>query len=163
MSQDHEEEYSTQTQIEKPRRTNSPRFNLDEDGKRRATLTRRVHHVRTKGERIEVSFDAKGQPLGKEGDELQSWIGVLAREHIPIWISVFRSSDLAPRKERVWVEIVTSFTVEPSFKKQALKSCAELAKNFRYDIYQAFVRDNIDEENVWQRQPKVVHNYPIIS
>ncbi|GMN54079.1 hypothetical protein TIFTF001_023184 [Ficus carica] len=124
---------------------------------------RRVHLVRTKRERIEVSFDTKGQPLGKEGDELQSWIGVLAREHIPIWISDFRSADLAPRKERVWVEIVTSFTVEPSFKKQALKSCAESAKNFRYDFYQAFVRDHIDEETMRQRPPKVVHNYPTIS
>ncbi|GMN46141.1 hypothetical protein TIFTF001_015334 [Ficus carica] len=59
----------------------------------------------TKGEQIAVSFDAKGQPLGKEGDELQSWIGVLAQEHIPIWISDFRSTDLAPRKERLWVEV----------------------------------------------------------
>ncbi|GMN20036.1 hypothetical protein TIFTF001_042977 [Ficus carica] len=73
MSQHNEEDLSTQTQIGKPRRTNSPRFNPDEDG----------------------------QPLGKEGDELQSWIGVLARELIPIWISDFRSADLAPRKERV--------------------------------------------------------------
>ncbi|GMN51397.1 hypothetical protein TIFTF001_020547 [Ficus carica] len=152
MSQDHEEEYSTQTQIGKPRRTNSPRFNPDKDGKRRATLMRRVHQVRIKGERIEVSFDAKGQPLGKEGDELQSWIGVLAREHIPIWISDFRSADLAPRKERVWVEVATSFTVELSFKKQALKSCAVSAKNFRYDLYQAFVRDHIDEENILSEQ-----------
>ncbi|GMN67581.1 hypothetical protein TIFTF001_036649 [Ficus carica] len=105
MSQDHEEECSTQTQIGKLWRTNSPRFNPDEDG----------------------------QPLGKEGDELQSWIGLLAREHIPIWISDFKSADLAPRKERV------------------------------YDIYEAFVRDHIDEENVWQRPSKVVHNYPTIS
>ncbi|GMN58860.1 hypothetical protein TIFTF001_027954 [Ficus carica] len=147
MSQDHEEECSTQIQVGKPRRTNSPRFNPDEDGKRRATLMRRVHQVRTKGQRIEVSFDAKGQPLGKEGDELQSWIGVLAREHIPIWISDFRSADLAPRKEIVWMEVVTSFTVEESFKKQVLKSCGESAKGFRYDIYQAIVRDHIDEEN----------------
>ncbi|GMN61282.1 hypothetical protein TIFTF001_030374 [Ficus carica] len=79
MSQYNEEDLSTQTQIGKPRRTNSPRFNPDEDDKRRATLLRRVHIVRSKGERIEVSFDTKGQPLGKEGDELQSWIGVLAR------------------------------------------------------------------------------------
>ena len=164
MSQDHEEEeHSTQTQIGKPRRTNSPRFNPDEDGKRRATLMRRVHQVRTKGERVEVSFDAKGQPIGKGGDALQSWIGVLAREHIPIWISDFRSADLAQRKERVWMEIVTSFTVGESFKKQALKSCAESAKNFRYDLYSAFVRDHIDEESVWQRPSKVVHNYPTIT
>ena len=88
---------------------------------------------------------------------------MLALEHIPIWISDFRSADLAQRKERVWMEIVTSFTVELSFKKQGLKSCTESAKNFRYDLYQAFVRDYIDEENVWQQPPKVVHNYPNIS
>ncbi|GMN62152.1 hypothetical protein TIFTF001_031241 [Ficus carica] len=135
MSQEHEEEHSTQTQIGKPRRTNSPRFNPDENG----------------------------QPIGKGGDALQSWIGVLAREHIPIWISDFRSADLAQRKERVWTEIATSFTVGESYKKQALKSCADSAKNFRYDLYQAFVRDHIDEEAVWQRPSKVVYNYPTIS
>ncbi|GMN63680.1 hypothetical protein TIFTF001_032760 [Ficus carica] len=138
MSQEHSGEHSTQTQIGKPRRTNSPRFNPDEDGKRGATFMRRVHQIRTKGERLEVSFDAKRQPIGKGGDALHSWIGVLAREHVPIWISDFRSTDLAQRKERVWMEIVTSFTVGESYKKQALKSCVDSAKNFRYDLYQAF-------------------------
>ncbi|GMN69955.1 hypothetical protein TIFTF001_038999 [Ficus carica] len=118
MSKDQQEEVSTQTQVGKPRRTNSSRFNADEEGKRRATLLKRVHVVRTRGERIQVSFDAKGQPIGKEGDELQSWIGVLAREHIPIWIADFRSADLEPRKEQVWLEVVTSFTVDESHKKQ---------------------------------------------
>ncbi|GMN62894.1 hypothetical protein TIFTF001_032028 [Ficus carica] len=163
MSKDQQEEVSTQTQVGKPRRTNSSRFNADEEGKRRATLLKRVHVVRTRGERIQVSFDAKGQPIGKEGDELQSWIGVLAREHIPIWITDFRSADLEPRKERVWLEVVTSFTVDESHKKQVLKSCGESAKCFRYDLYQAFVRDHIDDESVWQRPAKVVNNYPTIS
>jgi hypothetical protein len=140
MSKDHEE---TQTQVGKPRRTNSSRFNADDEGKRRATLLKRVHVVRTRGERIPVSFDSKSQPIGKEGDELQSWIGVLAREHIPIWIADFRSADLEPRKERVWLEVKTSFTVDESHKKQVLKSCGESAKCFRYDLYQAFVRDHI--------------------
>ncbi|GMN40409.1 hypothetical protein TIFTF001_009631 [Ficus carica] len=147
MSKDQQEEVSTQTQVGKPRRTNSSRFNADEEGKRRATLLKRVHVVRTRGERIQVSFDAKGQPIGKEGDELQSWIGVLAREHIPIWIADFRSADLEPRKEQVWLEVVTSFTVDESHKKQVLKSCGESAKCFRYDLYQAFVRDHIDDES----------------
>ncbi|GMN45080.1 hypothetical protein TIFTF001_014272 [Ficus carica] len=154
MSKDQQEEVSTQTQVGKPRRTNSSRFNADEEGKRRATLLKRVHVVRTRGERIQVSFDAKGQPIGKEGDELQSWIGVLAREHIPIWIADFRSADLEPRKEQVWLEVVTSFTVDESHKKQVLKSCGESAKCFRYDLYQAFVRDHIDDESVWQRPTK---------
>ncbi|GMN69776.1 hypothetical protein TIFTF001_038820 [Ficus carica] len=163
MSKDQQEEVSTQTQVGKPRKTNSSRFNADEEGKRRATLLKRVHVVRTRGERIQVSFDAKGQPIGKEGDELQSWIGVLAREHIPIWIADFRSADLEPRKEQVWLEVVTSFTVDESHKKQVLKSCGESAKCFRYDLYQAFVRDHIDDESVWQRPAKVVNNYPTIS
>ncbi|GMN69968.1 hypothetical protein TIFTF001_039013 [Ficus carica] len=163
MSKYQQEEVSTQTQVGKPRRTNSSRFNADEEGKRRATLLKRVHVVRTRGERIQVSFDAKGQPIGKEGDELQSWIGVLAREHIPIWIADFRSADLEPRKEQVWLEVVTSFTVDESHKKQVLKSCGESAKCFRYDLYQAFVRDHIDDESVWQRPAKVVNNYPTIS
>ncbi|GMN51024.1 hypothetical protein TIFTF001_020178 [Ficus carica] len=30
-------------------------------------------------------------------------------------------------------------------------------------FYQAFVRDHIDEEAVWQRPSKVIHNYPTIS
>ncbi|GMN66128.1 hypothetical protein TIFTF001_035200 [Ficus carica] len=118
MSQE-KEDVSTTSQIGKPLRTNTPRFNPNKDGKRRATLMRRVHLVRKRGERVQVSFDAKGQPIEKEGDELQSWIGVLAREHISIWIADFRSADLAPRKERVWVEVITSFTMELSFKKPA--------------------------------------------
>ena len=88
---------------------------------------------------------------------------MLAREHIPIWIADFRSADLEPRKERVWLEVVTSFTIDESHKKQVLKSCRESAKCFRYNLYQAFVRDHIDEETVWQRPAKVVNNYPTIS
>ena len=151
------------SQIGKPRQTNTPRFNPDEDGKRRVTLMRRVHLIRKRGERIQVLFDAKGQPIGKEGNEQQSWIGVLAREQIPIWIADFRSADLVPRKERVWVEVITSFTVEISFKKLALKSCAQSAKKFRYDLYQTFVKDHIDEESGWERPPKVVNNHPSIT
>ena len=78
------EDVSMTSQTWKPRQTNTPRFNPDDDGKPRATVMRWVHLVRKKGERIEVSFDIKGQPMGNEGDELQSWIGVLAWEHIPI-------------------------------------------------------------------------------
>ncbi|GMN58010.1 hypothetical protein TIFTF001_027115 [Ficus carica] len=117
MSQDHEEECSTQTQVGKSRRTNSPRFNPDEDG----------------------------QPLRKEGDELQSWIGVLAREHIPIWIFDFRSADLAPRKEIVWMEVFEKtgkyadqherwldMRVKPDgqFKKEEFKTIAETIEEF---------------------------------
>ena len=99
----------------------------------------------------------------KDRDKLQSWIEALAREHIPMWIADFRSVDLVSRKERVWVEVITSFIVELSFKKSASKSGTNSPKNFRYDIYHTFVNDHIDEESVWTRPPKVVKKYPSIS
>ncbi|GMN30764.1 hypothetical protein TIFTF001_049636 [Ficus carica] len=74
------------------------------EGKRRATIMKRVHMARKRGERIQVTFDEKGQPEGKHGDELMSWIGVLAREHVPIWIQDWRSRDLDGLKEIIWKE-----------------------------------------------------------
>ncbi|GMN54928.1 hypothetical protein TIFTF001_024062 [Ficus carica] len=69
------------------------------EGKRRATIMKRVNMARKRGEQIQVTFDEKGQPEGKHGDELMSWIGVLAREHVPIWIQDWRSRDLDGLKE----------------------------------------------------------------
>ena len=62
----------------RPRRRDP--FNPNVDGKRRATLIKRVHIVRKRGERIEVTFDEQRLLEGKHGDELISWIGVLARD-----------------------------------------------------------------------------------
>ncbi|GMN60150.1 hypothetical protein TIFTF001_029244 [Ficus carica] len=56
-------------------------FNPNADGKRRATIIKRVHMARKRGERIEVTFDKKGQPEGNHSDALMSWIGVQAQEH----------------------------------------------------------------------------------
>ncbi|GMN23934.1 hypothetical protein TIFTF001_038646 [Ficus carica] len=96
-------------------------------------------------ERIEVTFHEKGQSEGKHGDELMSWIGVLAREHIPIWIQYWRSRDLDGLKEIIWKETVTSFTVDDYFRSTDLKSCGEAARNFRHDLYKTFVKDFVTE------------------
>ena len=66
-------------------------------------------------------------------------------------------------KERVWVEVIIYFTMELSFKKLALKSCADSVKNFRYDLYHTFAKDHTDKESVWTWLLKVVKNYPSIS
>ncbi|GMN47264.1 hypothetical protein TIFTF001_016435 [Ficus carica] len=138
-------------------------MDLTVEGKRRATIMKRVHMARKRGERIQVTFDEKGQPEGKHGDELMSWIGVLAREHIPIWIQDWRSRDLDGLKEIIWKETVTSFTVEESFRNTCLKSCGEAARNFRYDLYKTFVEEFINEESVWTRPKKVIDNYTNIE
>ncbi|GMN59592.1 hypothetical protein TIFTF001_028683 [Ficus carica] len=133
------------------------------EGKRRATIMKRVHMARKRGERIPVTFDEKGQPEGKHGDELMSWIGVLAREHIPIWIQDWRSRDLDGLKYIIWKEIVTSFIVDESFRTACIKSWGEAARNFRHDLYKTFVEGFLKEESVWTRSQKVVDNYPNIE
>ncbi|GMN70129.1 hypothetical protein TIFTF001_039172 [Ficus carica] len=77
-----------------------------------------VHMARKRGERIEVTFDEKGQLEGKHGDELMSWIGVLAREHVSIWIQDWRSRDLGGLKEIIWKEAVTPFTFKKTEKSE---------------------------------------------
>ncbi|GMN34253.1 hypothetical protein TIFTF001_046790 [Ficus carica] len=124
---------------------------------------KRVHMARKRGERIQVTFDEKGQPEGKHGDELMSWIGVLAQEHVPIWIQDWRSRGLDGLKEIIWKEIVTSFTVDDCFRSTCLKSCGEAARNFRHDLYKMFVEEFITEDNVWTRPQKVIDNYPNIE
>ncbi|GMN63491.1 hypothetical protein TIFTF001_032556 [Ficus carica] len=133
------------------------------EGVRRATIMKRVHMARKRGERIPVTFDEKGQPEGKHGDELMSWIGVLAREHVPIWIQDWRSRDLDQVKDIIWKETVTSFTVDGSFRTACIKSCGEAARNFRHDLYKTFVEGFLKEESVWTRPQKVIDNYPNIE
>ncbi|GMN62915.1 hypothetical protein TIFTF001_031987 [Ficus carica] len=100
------------------------------DGRRRATKMKCVHMARNRGERIQVTFDEKGQPEGKHGDELMSWI-----------------------------ETVTSFIVDDCFRTTCINSCGEAARNFRHDLYKTFVEEFITEESVWTRPQNVIDNY----
>ena len=58
--------------------------NIDGPGKRRNTLMPKINKVKTLGKKINVKFNDRDEPLDKEGDELSSYFGVLAREHVPI-------------------------------------------------------------------------------
>ncbi|GMN26066.1 hypothetical protein TIFTF001_043958 [Ficus carica] len=95
----------------KPQRKNP--FNPNADEKRRVTLMKRVYMVRKRGERIEVTFDEKGQPEGKHGNELMSWIAVLAREH-------FKETRKWEKRDGLWLESRTGKDGElkdPSYRK----------------------------------------------
>ena len=92
-----------------------------------------------------------------------SWIGVLAREHVPIWIQDWRSRDLDGLKEIIWKETATSFNVDDCFRSTCLKSCGEAARNFQHDLYKTFVEDFVTKDSVWTRPQKVIDNYPNIE
>ncbi|GMN44730.1 hypothetical protein TIFTF001_013925 [Ficus carica] len=91
------------------------------DGKRRATIMKRVHMARKRGERIQVTFDEKGQPEGKHGDKLMSWIGVLAREH-------FKKTGKWERRDGLWLEQQTG--TDGELKDPACKKVNELITEY---------------------------------
>ena len=45
----------------------------------------RIVRRKIMGVKLSVSFNAKGEPFGKEAGEMQSYIGVLARSKPLIW------------------------------------------------------------------------------
>lgn len=49
--------------------------------------------------RLTVEFDKNGTPIGKNGDALQSYIGVLARSKIPISIEAWTDKKIATDKD----------------------------------------------------------------
>ena len=128
---------------------------------------KKIRLMRKKGLRIEVTFDLKGQPEGAPGHELSSWIGVLSREHVPIWTKYWRSKDLDKVKDVIWREIYEAFTIEDWYRKRALNVCGELAEGFRSDLYVTFIQPylSIPEEdvNIYKRPPTVAHYYPSIN
>lgn len=53
--------------------------------KRGCVTMHRIVKRKIRGIKLTVSFNAKGEPYGEEGKEMQSYIGVLARTKTPIW------------------------------------------------------------------------------
>ena len=60
----------------------------------------RIMKLRQKGEKVDLGFDAKRDTE----DELQSYIGRLVREHVPIDINNWKKVPKAI-KDRIWAEV----------------------------------------------------------
>ena len=57
-----------------------------------------------RGQRIVVQLTEKGEPIGKEAGNMQSFIGVLARTKIPISIPDWRDVD-EDEKQKIWESV----------------------------------------------------------
>lgn len=71
---------------------------------RGSTQMHRITRLQQDGGKIVLEFDNKGNALGREGDDLQSYIGTLVRKHIPINITTWKN---VPKllKDKIWAEI----------------------------------------------------------
>lgn len=69
--------------------------------KRGCVTMHRIVGRKINGKKITVLFNKKGQPYGAAANEMQSYIGVLARTKAPIWRPTWKQVP-ADRKNKIW-------------------------------------------------------------
>lgn len=69
--------------------------------KRGCVTMHRIVRRKIMGIKLPVSFNAKGEPFGKEASEMQSYIGVLARTKAPIWHESWKHVS-KETKNKIW-------------------------------------------------------------
>ncbi|KAK9939472.1 hypothetical protein M0R45_016167 [Rubus argutus] len=93
-----------------------------------------------------VLFNRKGTPCGKVANEMQSYIGVLARRKIPIirptWKQVTQEE-----KDKIWLRVQGPFVLGPENKKMVLTSAASKWREFKSRLTTNYIvpfKDNSD-------------------
>ncbi|KAL5547333.1 hypothetical protein UlMin_007020, partial [Ulmus minor] len=128
-------------------------------GVRGATYMPRVLKKRLLGERVKVVFNSRGQAVGENGIELQSYIGVLTRQTIPL---TFREWRKVPKelKEKIWEEIHISYDVDPRDRKLIISSAGAKWRQFKSYLAVEYIIPFKDQPEMLQRPPE---NYNYIS
>ncbi|KAL5547332.1 hypothetical protein UlMin_007019, partial [Ulmus minor] len=124
---------------------------------RGATYMPRVLKKRLLGERVKVVFNSRGQPVGENGVELQSYIGVLARQTIPL---TFREWREVPKelKEKIWEEIQVSYDVDLRDRKLIISSAGAKWRQFKSNLTVEHIIPFKDQPEKLQRPPEI-YNY----
>ncbi|KAL5571036.1 hypothetical protein UlMin_020633 [Ulmus minor] len=81
-----------------------------------------------------VAVNRRGQLIGPIAVELQSYVGILARQSVPITITTWHKvpNEL---KNKIWEQILVIFNVDPRAKKRVLSSVAAKWKQFKSRLF----------------------------
>lgn len=107
---------------------------------------------RAKGIKKDVTFNKHGQPIGQEGSKLQSYIGVLARQHVKVsfeqWKDVPKEA-----KDTIWESIKLVFNVDENWKNKCLSSANTKWRRWKSTLY---------AKNIvpYEGQPEMLFNPP---
>ncbi|XP_040368433.1 uncharacterized protein LOC112190008 [Rosa chinensis] len=125
----------------------------DEKKGRGPTFMSDIIHGRSKGARMEVTYNKKGQPIGLGGKRLATFIGVMARTTIPItyetWPAVKKSL-----KEMIWSMVQKSFIVDPRSKKDVLSSAGRKWKSFKSTLTTKYILKYKDRRSLLKKKPE---------
>lgn len=79
--------------------------NVESEIRRGITIMRSIIKGRDKGIKLDVHWNDQNQLIEPNGSKLSSFIGSIAREHIPITCDNWRNPALKAGKDKIWHEI----------------------------------------------------------
>ncbi|XP_057777763.1 uncharacterized protein LOC130996270 [Salvia miltiorrhiza] len=100
-----------------------------------------VAQRRAKGIKHVVEFNKYGQPVGKVAAEMQSYIGLLTREHVKINIKTWKQvpDDV---KEVIWESVTSSYEVPQAWKVGCMKSASVKWRNWKHALRKEYILPN---------------------
>ncbi|XP_062027082.1 uncharacterized protein LOC133743232 [Rosa rugosa] len=120
--------------------------------KRGMVTMSRITNRLIRGKKLTVKFNDKGEPVGKVANEMQSYIGVLARTKIPISIPDWRDVD-PDEKEKIWESITDAFVIPKECRKMVITSAANKWREFKSKLTNLYIIPYMNEPDLLEFPP----------
>ncbi|KAK9901816.1 hypothetical protein M0R45_001949 [Rubus argutus] len=117
------------------------------------TLMSDIIHGRSKGARMEVIYNKRGQLIGLGGKWLATFIGVMARSTVPITYDTWTNVPLS-LKEMIWSMVQKSFIVDKRSKKDVYCSAGRKWKSFKSTLTTKYVLKYKDKRRLLKKKPE---------
>ncbi|EYU17565.1 hypothetical protein MIMGU_mgv1a017936mg, partial [Erythranthe guttata] len=100
-------------------------------------------------QKMEIDFNLTGQPLGANSVKFVSFLGVIARQNIPIVIEWKQLEDekWKPLKDEVWSLVEQSFIVNDSHKGVIFKMMGKYWRQYKSKITREIIKANDELPN----------------
>ncbi|XP_057804697.1 uncharacterized protein LOC131020066 isoform X3 [Salvia miltiorrhiza] len=96
-----------------------------------------------KGVKHVVEFNCRGQPCGKVATEMQSYIGVVARQEVKISYKCWK---MVPQevKDTIWEYVSSAYEVNDTWKSGCLESANSKWRQWKSKLYRGYIVPNKD-------------------
>ncbi|CAI9304395.1 unnamed protein product [Lactuca saligna] len=107
----------------------------DEDSKQRALMIK----LKAIKEKIVITYNKKGVPIGDEAAKLATFEGFIARTMVPITCASWKDIS-KEKKEELWQCVLMNFVLDPKSRKHTLQSLGKKWRNFKHYLYDKYIK-----------------------
>lgn len=98
-----------------------------------------VNRRRANGQKYEIEWNSKGQPIKANRNKLISYIGVVAKANVPITIRNWLGVDQT-MKNNIWEQVESTFEIDASRKKYVLQQAEKALRAFWYFVGMKYIK-----------------------